>query len=130
MGSSRLRIRLKGSVNMTLDAFLNSSVRICGEVEIPIHYHRLRRKDTQKPITKLYSHSQSLGQCRQWIAAHLPGVLIIPTQSNGLAAQLAHQDRRCSSHCRAGAGIIMDLNSVLQVNIEDIYRRIQRGFWC
>ncbi len=109
---------IEGIVNMTLDAFLNSSLQICGEVEIPIHHHLLRMKETQKPITKLYSHSQSLGQCRQWIAAHLPNVLIIPTQSNGLAAQFAHQDPDAAAIAGQGAADHYGLE-ILEANIED-----------
>ncbi len=78
----------EGIVNTTLDAFSNYDLRICGEVELRIHQNLLI-SETTKPnhITRIYSHPQSLGQCRQWLDAHWPQVERHAVSSNADAAK-------------------------------------------
>ena len=40
----------------------------------------------------VYSHAQSLGQCRNWLAEHLPGVETVSVVSNSRAADLASRE--------------------------------------
>jgi|TARA_B110000908_G_scaffold114875_1_gene134718 chorismate mutase/prephenate dehydratase len=78
----------EGVINHTLDAFLASSLKICGEVELRIHHNLLIGHDTHKEkITRVYSHSQSLAQCRQWLDAHYPKAERIAVSSNAEAAK-------------------------------------------
>src|SRR5690349_8418519 len=60
----------EGVVNHTLDNFMGSNLKICGEVELRIH-HNLMVSDVTNTnsITRIYSHSQSLAQCRKWLDA-------------------------------------------------------------
>ena len=63
----------EGVVNHTLDTFINSGLKICGEVVLRIHHHLLCSEQTRKDkITRVYSHAQSLAQCRKWLDAHWP----------------------------------------------------------
>jgi chorismate mutase/prephenate dehydratase len=78
----------EGVINHTLDTFLDSSLKICGEVELRIHHHLLIGPRThQENITRIYSHSQSLAQCRQWLDAHYPKAERIAVSSNAEAAK-------------------------------------------
>ena len=78
----------EGMVNTTLDSFMESQLRICGEVALRIHHHLLIGKNTKRgSITRIYSHQQSLAQCRKWLDAHYPGVERIPVSSNAEAAR-------------------------------------------
>lgn len=77
----------EGVVNHTLDSFLQSSLRICGEVEIRIHQHLLSNEQELSAIKRLYSHPQSLAQCREWLDAHLPHAERISVSSNAEAAR-------------------------------------------
>ena len=78
----------EGVINHTLDAFLASSLNICGEVELRIHHNLLVGQSTHKDkITRVYSHSQSLAQCRQWLDAHYPKAERIAVSSNAEAAK-------------------------------------------
>ncbi len=78
----------EGVVNHTLDNFLDSSLKICGEVELRIHHHLLIGPNTRKEhITRVYSHSQSLAQCRKWLDAHYPNVERVAVNSNAEAAR-------------------------------------------
>ena len=78
----------EGVVNHTLDNFMDSSAKICGEVELRIHQHLLVSDVTKTDsITRIYSHSQSLAQCRKWLDAHYPHADRIAVSSNAEAAR-------------------------------------------
>jgi chorismate mutase/prephenate dehydratase len=64
----------EGVINHTLDQFVNSPLRICGEVELRIHHHLLGKTKNPKKLKRILSHQQSLAQCREWLEAKLPGV--------------------------------------------------------
>src|SRR5690606_26802076 len=62
----------EGVVNHTLDSFMDSSLKICGEVDLRIHHHLFLGEHTQENrITRIYSHQQMLAQCRKWLDAHM-----------------------------------------------------------
>ena len=78
----------EGVVNHTLDSFLESSLKICGEVELRIHHHFMLGANTKaENITRVYSHSQSLAQCRKWLDANYPAIERVPVSSNAEAAK-------------------------------------------
>src|ERR1700727_971986 len=63
----------EGTVNHTLDIFLASSLKICGEVELCIHHHLMGRMSTLADVRRVCAHPQALAQCRGWLDEHLPG---------------------------------------------------------
>lgn len=78
----------EGVVNHTLDAFLGSSLKIIGEVELPIHHNFLVAEHTKvDSLSRIYSHQQSLAQCRHWLDANFPNVERVAVSSNGEAAK-------------------------------------------
>ncbi len=78
----------EGVVSHTLDSFLDSPLRICGEVELPIHHHFLVGPNTSESnITRVYSHPQSLAQCRKWLDANFAHIERVPVNSNAEAAR-------------------------------------------
>jgi chorismate mutase/prephenate dehydratase len=78
----------EGMVNHTLDCFMDSRLSICAEVELPIHHALMVDANAgDAPIEEIYSHAQSLAQCRSWIDAHYPGVRRTPVDSNAEAAR-------------------------------------------
>lgn len=82
----------EGVVNYTLDMLVDSSVKICAEINMRIQQCLL--SNVEKPQIKVvYSHAQSLGQCRNWLTQNLPGVETVAVVSNSRAAYLAaHED--------------------------------------
>jgi chorismate mutase / prephenate dehydratase len=78
----------EGVVNHTLDNFMASNLKICGEVELRIH-HNLMVSDvtSTNSISRIYSHSQSLAQCRKWLDAHYPKAERVAVSSNAEAAK-------------------------------------------
>src|SRR5277367_6942115 len=64
----------EGTVNHTLDRFLSSPLKICGEVELRIHQFLMGKMTSLERVVRVCSHQQSLAQCRSWLQDHLPDV--------------------------------------------------------
>ncbi|MCB1647294.1 MAG: prephenate dehydratase [Pseudomonadales bacterium] len=84
----------EGVVSHTLDNFLSSSLRICGEVELRIHHHLMIAPDADPDkILRIYSHQQTLGQCRRWLDGHYPKIPRITATSNAEAARKVLEEK-------------------------------------
>ncbi len=108
----------EGVVNHTLDMFLVSSLRICGEVLLRVHHHLLGSRDGTEGWTRVVSHPQSLAQCREWLDANLPNVTRVPVGSNAEAARLASADGATLAIAGDSAAKLYGLRA-LSRNIED-----------
>jgi chorismate mutase/prephenate dehydratase len=78
----------EGVVTHTLDMFVDSELKIVSQIVLPVQ-HCLLSNFRRNQIKKLFTHPQSLGQCRGWIQANLPRVEIIETSSNARSAEMA-----------------------------------------
>lgn len=91
----------QGTIQSTLDMFLTSKLKICGEVELRVHQHLLSRSGRIEDIERVYSHPQSFAQCKAWLRQYLPKAEKIPVSSNADAARRA----RSADDAAAIAGI-------------------------
>lgn len=108
----------EGVINHTLDMFLQSSLHICGEVELRIHHNLLTSRATLENIQKVYSHQQSLAQCREWLDANLPKAERISVGSNAEAAKLVIDENNSAAIAGNTAAEIYGLKTLVE-NIED-----------
>ena len=108
----------EGVVNHTLDMFMRSPLTICGEVDMRIHHHLCSNETSTDDVMIVYSHQQSLAQCREWLDARLPTAVRIPVATNAEAAKLASKETGAAAICSSAAAEIYALN-VLEANIED-----------
>lgn len=81
---------IEGSIGITLDQLLESSVVIVGEVVVPIQ-HCLLSKGTLDDIRIILSHPQALAQCRQFLKSNFPNTEIRTTGSTSHAAKLSNE---------------------------------------
>ena len=109
---------IEGIVNHTLDMLNHSSLMVCGEVELRIHHHLLSKHDNLEEINKIYSHQQSLAQCRAWLDTYLPKAERISVTSNGEAAHTACTKNNAAAIASDSAGKLYELKK-LAINIED-----------
>lgn len=79
----------EGAIGRSLDLLLQSPLKVCGEVLLPVHQCLLSNEAQLDKIENVYSHPQSLGQCQSWLNANLPNAARVPVASNGEAARLA-----------------------------------------
>lgn len=115
----------EGVISHTLDRLLVSPLKICGEVEIRVHQNLLGLAENLADITTVYSHQQSLAQCRHWLDKHLPNAERLAVNSNAEAARLAVNDKRFAAIAGIAAADVYQL-PVIEKNIEDIANNTTR----
>ncbi|WP_434353906.1 prephenate dehydratase [Psychrobacter sp. HD31] len=109
----------EGVVNHTLDGFVSSSLRIIGEVELPIHHNFLVAEHTKTDsLSKIYAHQQALAQCRRWLDINFPNVERVAVSSNGEAARRLKNEWHSAAIAGNVAAAEYDLHR-LHKNIED-----------
>ena len=108
----------EGVINHTLDMFMASPLKICGEVELRIHHHLLGKGIDPKNARRVVSHQQSLAQCREWLDANLPAIERAAVASNAEAARIAAAEPGTIAIAGDTAARLYGLD-VLAANIED-----------
>ncbi len=108
----------QGTIQSTLDMFLTSSLKICGEVELRVHQYLLSRTGRIEDIVRVYSHPQSLAQCKAWLRQHLPAAERIPVASNAEAARRTRNADDAAAIAGESAGKVYGLR-IVQGPIED-----------
>lgn len=86
----------EGVVTHTLDMFVDSELKIVAQIILPIQ-HCLVSNYKRTQLNKLYSHPQTLAQCRGWVQNHLPDAEIIETSSNARSAELAAKEKNSAA---------------------------------
>lgn len=108
----------EGMVSHTLDNFMDSNLRICGEVEMQIHHHLLIGPQTSADnIQRICAHQQALAQCRGWLEQYWPDLEKIAVSSNGEAARLAAQEE--------GTAAIAGDMAADQYGLEKLFEKIE-----
>jgi chorismate mutase / prephenate dehydratase len=105
----------EGVVTHTLDMFVDSDLKIVAQIILPVQQCLLSNW-SRSQIEKLFTHPQSLAQCRGWIQNNLPHVEIIETSSNARSAELAAKGKNTA----AIAGILAAEKYGLPVLEQDI----------
>lgn len=108
----------EGSITRTLDGFIRSDVLIAGEVQLRIHHNLMAGSPGLDGIDTVFSHEQSLAQCRTWLEQHLPGIRCNAVSSNAEAARLASLNPAAAAIAGLTAAEEYRLH-VLACNIED-----------
>jgi chorismate mutase/prephenate dehydratase len=108
----------EGTVNNTLDRFLNTPLKICGEVELRIHHYLMGNVPSLDRIQRICSHPQALAQCRGWLDEHLPDVERVPVSSNAEGARRARDEKGTAAIAGDTAAEVYKLK-VLAAEIED-----------
>jgi chorismate mutase/prephenate dehydratase len=106
----------EGAVTHTLDEFIETPLRICAEIYLPIS-HNLLSRSSREAIRRVYSNPQVFGQCRRWLQERMPGVEQISVSSTARAAELAAEE--------PGAGALAGLLAADLYRLDVIERDIQ-----
>ena len=109
----------QGTIQVTLDMFLTSDPKICGEVELRVHQYLLSRSGRIADIERVYSHPQSFAQTSGWLRANLPDVEKIPVSSNAEGARRARNADDAAAIAGESAGLVYGLRKVIMGSIED-----------
>ncbi|MEP7275658.1 MAG: prephenate dehydratase [Betaproteobacteria bacterium] len=117
----------EGAVGRTLDLMCATELTICGEVNLRVQQNLLSNAATLDKVVRVYSHAQSLSQCVQWLAKHLPGVPRVAVASNAEAARLAASEAGAAAIAGEIAAGIYGL-AIAAPHIEDEPNNTTR-FW-
>ncbi len=117
----------EGAVGRTLDLMCQTPLSICSEIKLRVRQNLLSNAAALADVTRVYSHAQSLAQCVQWLARHLPAAARVAVASNAEAARLAAAERGAAAIASEVAATIYGLG-VLAPHIEDEPNNTTR-FW-
>lgn len=108
----------EGTVRHTLDMFLSSPLKICGEVELAIRHHLLGRMRSLGDVRRVCAHAQALAQCRTTLEEILPGIERIAVSSSAEGARRARDEAGTAGIASQAAAEIYGLET-LMAEIED-----------
>ncbi len=91
---------------------------ICGEVVLRIQHNLLSKCSDFGDIKEIFSHQQSLAQCRGWLDRSLPGVKRTSVSSNAEAARIVEVMPNSAAIAGEVAASLYNLK-ILQKSIED-----------
>jgi len=110
----------EGAVGRSLDLMPQTPRKVCGEVLIRIHHHVMAKPDVKAlaGIRRIFSHSQSLAQCHEWLNSNLPNAERVAVASNAEAARRACDEAGSAAVAGEMAAAHYGLG-ILASNIED-----------
>ena len=121
---------LEGAINITLDTLAHSTdLEVVRELIWPVH-NQLMSKCAPDEITKIYSHSQPISQCRKFLQENYPNAEIIKVASTARAAEMVaawSKNSGAAAICTKRAGEIFGLNTVAS-EIQDNMANCTRFF--
>jgi len=114
-----------GRIADTLDMFVRlPGLKIRAEVRLRVR-HCLLGKGEWSEVRRVYSKSQALSQCRNWLGKNLPQAAMIDVVSSAEAAAIAQKDPQAAAIASKPAGDAYGLK-ILVENIEDQHNNITR----
>jgi chorismate mutase / prephenate dehydratase len=116
----------EGPVTESLDLFIDSELKVCSEIAIPIAF-QLASKAERSAVKKIYSNPVALAQCRQWLAKNMPGVEVVTVASNSGAAATAAGDPTSAAVTNALSVQEYGLN-VIATDIQDVAANYTRFY--
>jgi len=115
----------EGAVNHTLDMFVDSELKICSEVYLPIEHNLLVKGNTGRAIKNVHSRYEVFAQCRIWLEKNLPCAKLVPCASTTEAAIAAANGKADSAIASGLAAETYHLN-IKARSIEDSAHNITR----
>jgi chorismate mutase/prephenate dehydratase len=113
-----------GGVLETLDALIDSDVKVCAEVLMAIH-HNLMGNCSLEEVEKIYSKPEVFAQCRKWLSSTFKDAQAIPVASTARAAQIAASEQKSAAIGSTVAAELYGLRIICE-NIEDIANNVTR----
>ncbi len=110
----------EGAIGRTMDLLLQTSLTVCGEIQLPVHQFLMAKNPELTSIEKIFSHPQSFSQCHEWLNTNLPHLSgkFITASSNADAARLAATEKDTAAIASKRAADVFGL-SICAENIED-----------
>lgn len=107
-----------GAVTHTLDLFVETPLKICAEIYLPISHH-LISTGSREGLRRVYSKAEVFGQCRRWLHSHLPNVELVPESSTAKAVERAANEPASAALASALAAEMYGL-PILESDVQDL----------
>jgi chorismate mutase/prephenate dehydratase len=117
----------EGVIRHTLDLFIDSSLKVCNELAIPIRLCLMSQSGKAGPYDTILSHPQPLAQARGWLDQHYPRTERREASSTTAAAKEAAKHGRIAAIGDALAAELYGLKIVAK-NIQDKSDNVTRFF--
>ena len=108
----------EGVISHTLDMFVDSDLKICGEILLEVSHNLLSKSNSLEQITKIYSHPHAIAQSSKWLKDNLSDVRIFEVSSTANAAEMAAEEEGAGAIASELAANLYNLK-VLAARIED-----------
>jgi len=108
----------EGVVSHTIDMFMTSELRICGEIMMEVSLSLLNKTGKMAEVKKICSHPHAIAECKEWLREHLPDVPVFDVSSTAMAAQEASEVTSTAAIASEFAATLYDLQ-VVERKIED-----------
>lgn len=109
----------QGTIQITLDMFLTSDLKICGETELRVQQFIMSRTGRLDDIERIYAHPQSFMQTSAWVRANLPKAELVPVSSNAEGARRARSSDDAAAIGGENAGHVYNLKKVVTKPIQN-----------
>jgi chorismate mutase / prephenate dehydratase len=109
---------MEGAVTHTLDEMMNSPLKICGEVYLPVSQNLISKEQSIERVKVVCSHPMALSQAATWLRHELPRARLEEVESTGEAARRAAREPGVAAVGSALAAEAHGVN-VLARNIQD-----------
>ncbi len=117
---------MEGGIRETLNMFVESNVKVCGEIVFPVH-HNLMARSSKTEIKRIFSKPQAFAQCRDWLGRNLKDVELVDMPSTAEAASVAKEQENCAAIAHADVADLYGLEIIFN-NIENNPNNITRFF--
>ncbi|MDA8325992.1 MAG: prephenate dehydratase [Nitrospiraceae bacterium] len=109
----------EGVVNYTLDMFVDSDLKVAGEIMLEISQNLLSKSGEAGKVKRIYSFLPATAQCKGWLEKNMPAVQVIdPGGSTAKAAEIASRDDEAAAIGSEAAAKLYNLKFVAR-DIED-----------
>ncbi len=119
---------LEGTVTFTADLLIQeTTLKIKSELVLPIHHCLLAKPGgSEENVEVIYSHPQSLGQCREYLQRRFPNASLMPSLSNSSAvSDMLESERRALAIAGKRAARFFGAR-ILEEEIEDNHSNATR----
>lgn len=102
----------EGVVNYTLDVFVDSDLKIAGEIMLEISQNLLSKSGDRDMVRRIYSFLPATAQCKGWLEKNMPAVQVIDASSTAKAAEMASRDGEAAAIASEAAAKLYNLKFV------------------
>ena len=113
----------EGGIRETLNMFVESDVKVCAEIILPIH-HNLMANCAKEDIKRVYSKPQILSQCKNWLASNLSNAELAEVSSSAEAARVVKNALKSDRDGQFYA-VIANVEIAQQYGLNILYKNIE-----